>query len=257
VKQYLRNLLTVFPQAFIAGIKQMGIKGAWLAVCVFVLKAIPFPVQVANGLRLVSWHEAVNYVDNFIMGELRHPEVEAALAGGDGEVVEVGVNVGITARWWLASGERVRVVGVDMMSEALDYTRARLAENGAAERGAFVTGAVGNAAGSMEVAFDDPLEGTNNLDASTGTMKRTVQINTLDAWLERVSLKNPLLLKLDIEGHAGAALEGARGLLSRVPWVVIETHHPEELSSCARQLTAHGFSLRHFHGRTMWWSRAA
>lgn len=234
----------------------MGIKGAWLAVCVFVLKAMPFPVQAAAGLRLVNWHEAVNYVDNFIMGELRHPEVEAALAKGDGEVVEVGVNVGITARWWLAQGDRVRVVGVDMMSEALDYTRARLAENGAAARGTFVSGAVGSSAGSMEVAFDDPLEGTNNLDANTGTKKRVVTINTLDAWLAGVSVNNPLLLKLDIEGHAGAALEGAHGLLSRVPWVVIETHHPEELSSCARQLSGHGFSLKHFHGRTMWWSRA-
>ncbi|MCW0216873.1 MAG: FkbM family methyltransferase, partial [Prosthecobacter sp.] len=78
---------------------------------------------------------------------------------------------------------------------------------------------------------------------------------TLDAYVKRAPKLNPLLLKLDIEGYAAAALRGAENLLQEVPWVVVETHHPEELVQSATILTQHGFGLRHFHGRTMWWAR--
>jgi FkbM family methyltransferase len=253
--RYLRNLLTVFPQALVSGRRELGLKGAWLACCVFAWRGMPFPLRVREGITLANWHEAVNYVDNFILGELRQPDVEKMLASESGEVVEVGVNVGITARWWLASGRAIRVVGVDMMGEALDYTRARLKEAGHEARGTFIAGGAGSQPGSMEVSFDDPLEGTNRLDATEGAKKRAVQVNTLDHWLRGAVLQHPLLLKLDIEGFAGEALKGARDILSRVRWVVIETHHPEELASCASQLAASAFQLRHFHGRTMWWSR--
>lgn len=253
--RYLRNLITVFPQAFISGRRELGLKGAWLACCVFVWRKVPFPLHIAPGITLVNWHEAVNYVDNFIMGELRQPDVEKMLATETGDVVEVGVNVGITARWWLAAGKNIRVTGVDMMSEALDYTRERLRENGLESRGTFITGAVGSAPGSMEVRFDDPLEGTNRLDSTGGAQTRALPVNTLDHWLQSAALQNPLLLKLDIEGFAGEALKGARDILSHVRWVVIETHHPEELASCSDQLATSGFHLRHFHGRTMWWAR--
>ena len=254
--RYLRNLLTAFPQAFISGRRELGLKGAWLACCVFVWRKVPFPLRIRDGITVVSWHEAVNHVDNFILGELRQPDVEKMLERESGEVVEVGVNVGITARWWLASGKGVRVVGVDMMSEALDYTRERLKEIGQESRGTFIAGAVGSQPGTMEVSFDDPLEGTNRLDATVGSRTRVLQVNTLDHWLQSAALQRPLLLKLDIEGFAGEALKGARDILSRVRWVVIETHHPEELASCSDQLASSCFHLRHFHGRTMWWARA-
>ncbi|MEN3940941.1 FkbM family methyltransferase [Prosthecobacter sp. SYSU 5D2] len=207
-------------------------------------------------LCLTNWREGVNYLDNFILGELRHPEVEKMLRSADaGEVIEVGVNVGITSRWWLTLNPDLHVIGIDMMQEALDYTGRCMSVLNLGSHWYPVLGAVGDAEGRMTVRFDDPMEGTNSLDNPMGGIQRTVEINTLDAYLQRAPMKKPLLLKLDIEGHASPALRGASSLLQTVRWVVVEIHHDEELAQSAELLTRQGFGLRHFYGRTMWWMR--
>lgn len=253
---YWRDLIASFPHAFLKSVKQHGAKGAYLAISVFVLRRLWWPVQIHPMLHLTNWREAANYLDNFVQGELRHPEVEKLLRStDDGEVIEVGVNVGITSRWWLTLNPALHVIGIDMMQEALDYTGRCISALNQGSHWHPVTGAVGDAEGQMTVSFDDPLEGTNSLDNHQGGIQRTVEINTLDAYLQRAPMKKPLLLKLDIEGHAAPALRGASSLLQIVRWVVVEIHHDEELAQSADLLTRHGFGLRHFHGRTMWWMR--
>lgn len=254
-RAYWRSLFATMPHALLSSLRQHGLKGAYLALAVFVFRRLWFPVQMGTVIRLTNWREAANYMDNFILGELRHPEVEKWVQSQPGVVIEVGVNVGITSRWWLAQNPALQVIGVDMMQEALDYTGRCVGELNQASRWHPVVGAVGEVAGSMEVVFDDPLEGTNSLDNAQGGNRRTVEVNTLDAYLQRAPQLPPLLLKIDIEGYGAAALRGASMLLQTVRWVVVETHHAEELSQSAELLTKSGFGLRHFHGRTMWWSR--
>lgn len=256
-RAYWRSLFATFPYALMRSVKQYRLKGLWLAVCVFVFKRLWLPMQMGPVIRLTNWREAANYMDNFILGELRHAGLEKMLheLKAPAAVVEVGVNVGITTRWWLDQNPALQVIGVDMMQEALDYTTHSLQELNLASRWHPVAGAVGDAAGQMEVVFDDPLEGTNSLDNGLGGQRRQVEINTLDAYLARAPEMRPVLLKLDIEGHAAAALRGAGRLLVNVPWVVVETHHEDELTQCASLLTRAGFTLCHFHGRTMWWRR--
>lgn len=255
-RAYFRNLLTEMPRAALMAWHAHGVSGLWLTFCVFALRGMPWPLRLHPGLPLTNWHEAVNYLDNFVQRELRLEAVEAMLHQQSGDVIEVGVNVGITTRWWLTLNPALRVTGIDMIQEALDYTTQRLNEQGDGQRWKAIVGAVGDAAGSLAVRFDDPLEGTNSLDNACGAQTRRVEVNTIDAYLQRTSLTQPLLLKLDIEGHAGAALSGASALLKTVLWVVIEIHHTEELSRCADTLVSHGFRLRHFQGRTMWWSHS-
>ncbi|MES2595844.1 MAG: FkbM family methyltransferase [Verrucomicrobiota bacterium] len=254
-RAYWRVLVVYLPQALVAGRKKLGWRGVWLALCTFLFRGMPFPVRVQPHMHLSRWHEAVNYMDNFILGELEVEEIEAMLRTTPGQVIEVGVNIGVTTRWWLGLNPQVEVVGVDMIQEALDTTTRHLEAVKMAGRWQAVLGAVGDAPGSMEIHFDDPLEGTNSLDKASGSQARTIEVNTLDAYLERARLHQPLLLKLDIEGHAAAALRGAARILSQVRWVVIETHHRDELCQCADLLTQHGYHLRHFHGRTMAWRR--
>lgn len=254
-RAYWRDLFASFPQAFLRSLSQHGVKGACLAISVFVFRRLWWPVQIHPMLRLTNWREAANYLDNFILRELRHPEVEKMLRSTDGEVIEVGVNVGITSRWWLTLNPALHVIGIDMMQEALDYTGRCISALNQGSHWHPVIGAVGDAEGQMTVRFDDPMEGTNSLDNRQGGIQRTVELNTLDAYLQRAPMKQPLLLKLDIEGHAAPALRGATGLLQTVRWVVVEIHHEEELAQSSDLLTRHGFGLRHFHGRTMWWMR--
>lgn len=254
-RSYWRNLLVSLPAASLTGLRLHGLKGIYLAWTVFVFRRLWFPLQMSPGIRLTDWREAMNYLDNFTLGELRLPAVESLIQKTEGEVIEVGVNIGITTRWWLEQNPAVRVVGIDMMQEALTYTGRVVGALNQGSRWHPIVGAVGDHEGRMTVTFDDPLEGTNSLDVQQGGSQREVEINTLDAYLKRTSLRNPLLLKLDIEGHAAAALRGAPDILRSVAWVVVETHHAEELAQSADILTSHGFGLRHFRGRTMWWQR--
>jgi FkbM family methyltransferase len=252
-RAYWRDIVTAFPKAALASCKRLGAPGLYLALCVYVLRRLPWPLHPL--IRLTNWKEAANYLDNFILCELRLDAVESLLTQSAGEVIEVGVNVGITSRWWLTLNPAVSVIGIDMMQEALEYTTQRISELGHQERWQAVTGAVGDAEGKMTITFDDPLEGTNSVNQVGGRQQREVEVNTLDAYLSRVMLKNPVLMKLDIEGHAAAALRGASGVLARLRWVVVETHDPAELAQSATLLTDAGFILRHFHGRTMWWAK--
>lgn len=254
-RAYWRDIVTALPKAALASCKLLGAPGLYLALCVFVLRRLPWSLQPHPLIRLTNWKEAANYLDNFILRELRLDAVESLLAQSDGEVIEVGVNVGITTRWWLTLNPAVSVIGIDMMHEALDFTTQRISELGHQARWQAVTGAVGDTEGKMTITFDDPLEGTNSVNQVGGKQQREVEVNTLDAYLSRVEMKNPVLMKLDIEGHAAPVLRGAASVLQRLRWVVVETHDPAELAQSAALLTDAGFLLRHFHGRTMWWAK--
>ena len=254
-RPYLRNLVSAFPDALIEGIKQRGWQGGYLVLCVYVLRRVPVPLELSPTITISSVQEAGNYLDNFIQKELRHPEVEHLLATAGGHVVELGVNVGITARWWLSLGPQVTLTGIDMIAESLDYTRKHLAVVGLDKRAELILGAVGSAPGEIEIAFDDPLEGTNRVGTDAGSQKRKVKVDTVDHLLGTSDQRPVTLMKIDIEGQGGAALLGASQTLARTQWVAIETHDTDELETSARVLTGHGFLLTAFHGRTMWWRK--
>lgn len=253
MKRYLRALFEAFPHALVESFRQAGWRGAYLAVCTFVFRTVPVPIRVPGAGLVANWHEAVNVIDNFYLDELRNAEVERELAAAPGPVVvDVGVNVGITIRWWLALNPRARVVGIDMLEEALIFTKSRLEARDAA-RFRDVCAAAGEASESREIALDAPLEGTSSLLATGGRMRRTVEMRTLDALLEEHAQGPIFLLKIDIEGYAGRALGAANDTLRRCRFVTVEVHSPEETALAARHLHAAGLELAIFKGRQMWW----
>lgn len=76
----------------------------------------------------------------------------------------------------------------------------------------------------------------------------TVEIRTmtLDALVAREKLRPPVLVKIDVEGHAAAALRGAAEILSRHrPRLLISLHSPEECAGVRDQLAPLGY--RPFH----------
>jgi FkbM family methyltransferase len=175
----------------------------------------------------------------------------------EGWVVDVGVNIGVTCRWWLSLSSNLDVIGIDMFREALDFTSERVARVGQHDRWHPLCTAVGAADGVAEVRFDNPLEGTSRLDSPTGEMSRKMRMQSLDATIAGLAPERIGLLKLDIEGSAGDALRGASETLGKCDYVVVETHSDEETRTSSQSLTRAGFQLFRCHGRTMWWHRQA
>ena len=256
MKRYLRRVVEEFPHAAAESYRAFGWRGLYLAACAYVLRHQPFPISLARFGKVDSWGEAINLVDNFALGELRSEPVENHLRSLPAAwVVDVGVNIGVTCRWWLSLATELEVIGIDMFQEALDFTTERVARIGERDRWYPLCGAVGASDGVAEVRFNDPLEGTSRLDSSNGEHSRKMRMQSLDAMLAPIAPKRIALLKLDIEGSAGRALSGATETLTKCDYVVVETHSDEETRTSSVALTRSGFQLFRCHGRTMWWQR--
>lgn len=258
MKKYLRSLVEEFPHAAAQSYHVLGWRGVYLATCVFLFRYQPFPVSLPGFGKIHSWAEAINFIDNFSLGELRSEEVENHLRASPGAwVVDVGINVGVSARWWLSLADHVQVIGIDMFQEALDFTTERIATLGARERWHPICGAVGESDRVVELRFSDPLEGTSRLDSATGAKSRKIRVQPLDPMLAPIAPVRIGLMKIDIEGAAGVALAGASETLARCDYVTVETHSDEETRRSSQALVAAGFQVFHVRGRTMWWQRLA
>jgi FkbM family methyltransferase len=255
-KLYLANLLEVFPPASVQAWRAAGWRGLLLSTQNYLLGRLLVPVTLPGMGALRRSAEASNYLDNVCLGELRCPEVEEQLrATASPTVVDLGVNVGITVRWWLALNVRTRVIGVDMVEEALAVTTDALAGLGIArDRWVPISCALGaTTQAAVPLFLDDPLEGTTRLGAACGTLRREVPLETLDHLLAPLSLARVDLLKCDIEGSGGAALAGGPETLARTRYVVAETHDADETRQMSSALASAGFVLFRVQGRAFWW----
>jgi FkbM family methyltransferase len=256
LKKYLRALVEEFPHAAAESYHVFGWRGAYLAANAFLFRRQPACVVLPGFGKIGSWAEATNLIDNFSLGELRSEEVENHLrTSKDAWVVDVGVNVGVTSRWWLSLADHVQVIGVDMFQEALDFTTTSMPDVGTAERWHPVCAAVGDSDRTVQLRYTNPLEGTSRVDSVSGDKLRTIRVQRLDEILAPIAPTRIGLLKIDIEGSAGAALMGAPKTLARSDYVSVETHSDGETRTSSRALIAAGFHVFHCHGRTMWWAR--
>jgi FkbM family methyltransferase len=214
------------------------------------------PVSLGRFGTVDSWAEATNLIDNFALGELRSSLVEQHLANAQNPcVVDVGVNVGVTCRWWLSLNPTLKVIGIDMFQEALDFTARKIESQGDGARWQSICAAVGAREQTIDVRYDDPLEGTSSVISASGKRSRSVPMQTLDRILHGVAPPDIDLLKIDIEGSAGDALGDAAVTLERCHYVVVETHTDSETRRAASALHKSGLQLFRCHGRTMWWGR--
>lgn len=232
--------------------KSLGLKGSYLDLCRSIRK-IPFPITVPIFGSVTTMAEILNIHDNYAVGELRNPHVEAELGRiANPVVVDCGINVGITVRWWLHLNPSCRVFGLDMFQEAHDFTRARLGETAPNYTG--ITAALSEVDGEkLTLCFNDPLDGTNRIDRlASGMQQRQVDTGRIDTLLAPHGLRHIDLLKMDIEGYAGKALRGATRTLSITQNVILEKHSDEELAESEEILVSQGFRLTYFQARNLW-----
>ncbi len=242
--------------------KFIGYKAIYLTHC-RLLKKNPSPVNIPIFGKIKTYHEIINIHDNFAVGELRDEVIEAHLSQEKNPtVVDCGVNVGITVRWWLngLSNNNLRVIGIDMIDEAHKFTINSLIEaNINPERYQYHVAALwGHGNATFNIDVEDPLYGeTNVFQTSEGNNLRTIQSKTMDDLLVGASLKKIDLLKIDIEGAGANALEGGSEILKITKHVVIELHNEEESKKSSKILLGNGFYLRKSTGTSsrplLWW----
>lgn len=204
--------------------------------------------------------EVKNIHDNFAVGEMRDPVIEEAIRVSPSPVVlDCGVNVGITVRWWFQFHPRCRVVGVDMIQEAHDFTVNKLSGIRPGLKDAYEAecGVLSSEDGrDVTFAFNDPLHGENAATNAAGKHKRSICSLTLDGIVTRRNLGAITLLKLDIEGEGGRALLGATDCLRKTKHVIFESHNESEMKLASQLLGRSGFLLRRFRNRNTFWERA-
>ena len=255
LRTYLRELIEDFPRYAVLARRQWGWTGFRIACKAYLSRSAGHAMMSPIG-RIGTHSELVNFLDNFCANELRCQEVEAFLEGRESAlVVDIGVNVGVSVRWWLSRWPTVRVLGIDMVAEALEFTSRRVAELGCSDRWNVIQSAVGNHVGVTGFDASNPLTGTTSLLYQGGSILRNVPIETLDRLLAKQAQVTIDLLKIDIEGYAGFALQGANETLQRTRYVCVECHGEEETELSSRLLTKGGFVLFKLAGRHMWWRR--
>jgi len=214
--------------------------------------------------RVSTLPEVLNIYDNFGLEELRDNVIELVLKKHPNPlVIDCGVNVGITVRWWLRLNLQGRVIGVDMLHESIEFASASIRSGPHAEdskRFQGLEGALYSEEGvEFEVAFDNPLHGNNSLFGAHGNKltRRKLKSTTLDHLVGDVQDSSVTLLKIDLEGAGGKALAGATKLLGKTNHVVFESHSEMECREASRVLFQEGFLMRRVATKNTWWERAA
>lgn len=241
----------------------LGPAGFWLYVRKR-LKKISLPVTLPIFGRVRTIHEIRNIFDNFGTGQLRNREVERHLSKKASPcVIDCGVNVGVTVRWWLHLNPGARVYGIDMLKEAQEFTVEAL-KSIKTGPGSYrpVTAALYSENGkNFTVGVSDPLYGDYGFyRKDREETERVVTTGTLDSIAGAEGIGGVDLLKIDLEGAAADALKGAAELLKRTRYVVFEihdVHNKEERGLASGILEAGGFSLTGTTGRHLWWKRGA
>ncbi len=198
--------------------------------------------------------ELLSIRDNILQGSLRDRGIERDIRKAkEPLIVDCGINVGMTVRWWFYLNGQAIVYGIDMMQEAIDFTLSALPERFKA-RFVPITAVLGPETGRVvELSYDDPLFGANNAKISRGCSKnRRVNSMTLDDCLNNYRIGAIDLLKVDIEDSAAQMFRGATKTLSRVRNILLEIHSEKEREDSLSLLREKGFCVGKTYKRHVW-----
>lgn len=170
-------------------------------------------------------------------GELR---LMALLAPRARTILDIGANTGVFTLLVATANTDARVVAFEPHPANFERLSDNLRLNGVGARVRTVQEAVGEVDGPL--AFTIPADGALSDVASVfgdfsrahyGIEYRAIEVEgtTLDSAAGRLGLADVDLVKLDVEYHEAAALEGARATLDRwSPVVLAEVFNPEVIA---------------------------
>ena len=240
--------------------KMIGLRGDYIAFC-RKIRRVPFPIHIDGLGKVGTIAEVLNIHDNFVKGEMRDQFTEQVIQKAARPVIlDCGVNVGITIRWWLHLNPNAQIYGVDMMAEAHEFTLNRLRHMKLDNQYTGITAVVCEVNnGETKINFVDPLNGLNSVTTiepeGVVSASRFIKRQTIDNITTLNNINTVDLLKIDIEGYGAKALSGALKTLAFTKNVVLEIHSETELSISAKLLIETGFKARKFNSRNIWFTK--
>lgn len=187
----------------------------------------PFIVKICSITRKIGLNKLIGamlfgnrYEDKF------GPAFSACIRKGD-TVWDVGANVGLyTAEFLSATGPAGHVVAFEPTAACFDQLRERFSDP---KRVTLKNIALGDADEMVSMAVDDdPLGVTHHIVSSndTGAGFVAVQVRTATSVVKDAPELFPNAVKVDVEGHEGAVLDGFEPLLAdkRLHSIGIEVH---------------------------------
>lgn len=236
--------------ARIAPLRRLALSALWLA------RGVDLPIghPWAGGARMrVNLFRHKGY---WFQGRAREAASMAAFARllRPGDVAfDVGAHIGwVAVQFAQAVGSGGRVLAFEPGSNNLPYLRRNLAPFPQAK---IIEAAAGAAVGEAEL-FEESLTGQNNAlaapyhrlaanaalnPASLAIAARRVPVTTLDAAAQAEG-RDPVLVKIDVEGFELPVLQGAAGLLARArPVLMVEVTRDAPAIACL--LGAAGYRL--------------
>jgi FkbM family methyltransferase len=151
----------------------------------------------------------------------------------NGCVLDIGANTGVFSLLAAAANPGIRVCAFEPLESVCMLLRDNLALNpDLADRISVYPFALSNASGSCE--FYETINGAGLVTTSSslelahvlqvGAFRRhVIPIDTIDGWTATLGLGGIALIKIDVEGHEYAVMEGGRATMSHHrPWLTIE-----------------------------------
>ena len=239
--------------------KTFGLKSLLYFLCVKKQSSFRLPLFLPIFGFITHKEEILNIRDNIFQGSLRDPYIEKRIRKTkEPVIVDCGINVGVTVRWWFYLNPKSVVYGIDMMQEAHDFTIKALSEH--LKKGYIpITAALASESNNiLEVKYNDPLFGGNSVKATGEYLhNRCARSSTLDDCLCKYNIRNIDLLKVDIEGNEASMFRGATKTLEKVKNILLEWHGVEEQKSSIDFLQEMGFIIRKEYKRHIWFEKTS
>lgn len=191
------------------------------------------PVAVKGGLTLLARPD-----DMKILDEVFTEEVYGAVSvREDDVVVDAGAHIGSFSVWASRRCPKGRVLAFEPAPINLDLLRRNLARTGSRNVTVVASG-LGAAPGTLRLHWLGDFS-MYTMDPGRGdTASFEVPVDTVDAALRRLGVREVGVLKIDVERHEAEVLRGAAETLPRTREVVAEVSKDSGIPEAARALLA-------------------
>lgn len=177
-------------------------------------------------------------------GEFARVELEFILAACDGDLLDVGANIGSICLPFAARRPQARVVAVEAHPEIAEVLAHNVRANSLFNV-EVIHAAAGERAGLVDIPVPSILR-QGNIGAGSLYDKGYSSARVAMRPIDDIAPDNCRMVKIDVEGFEPRVLDGAKRLLndSRPSWLVeVSRHRPKTAAIVRETLSAAGYTL--------------